>query len=1059
MSIQRLPVVSCFVAALLVASAAHAGVFWSSAFTGDGDSGISAAKTYTHAANIRGGNVTVNGVLFTGGDASGPGWSLNGTSNTLNGSGAGNVSGSAGQLVSDFRYGPSNAQPTLTLTGLTPGASYVTTWYNKSWGNAGGRFIGVSASDGGGIRFDENFTGNNNGNQLRYGFVAPASGNITYTFANATDTYHHYAFSNEQAPAGSYQSPFSTALFNNDADCGIATSGLYTHAVDTAGTNASGFRSVNNVQFERGQPPSGGNTSGSNWSITGANSGWAGSAGNVTGGVASLISDFWYNGNPMTTTLTGLVPGRQYTATWYNRGFGPAGTRAITITTDNGVGGPTIDTFGFDENFSGDGNGNVLRYTYTAPASGQFRVSFTPQGADTFHQYAFTNQLVPAGNALLTESFNSSANQSPLNATPQAASRQTGPLAGTGWTGGGNIQLGNGGTPHPGVLLMADSGWSGLIHNFNKSESAGGMSIEFDIDPKWTGYSGGDLSQWGAVNIGASRFTNGWVNRGDPHFGILFRGNGEFQAFDGGTTIASGPTGLGTMAGKLSHVELRLSDATDGNPFDGAGQTTIDVYLNGAASPVYSYTKTGGGYLNNFINFQGTNYGQVDNLEIRSSGTIVPSGFTAAAMTGDADSTITPDKAFTHALNFNATGNRTVSGAVFTGTGANVDNPATNNYSTANLTNNFAGHNPPVTGEVKQLLTDFLHNGESPETITLKNLRPGQKYVTTFYGTSFGGAGGRAVHITTSQGDQIAFDQNFTGGNNGNLLRYEYIAQSTSMTFTINPLTSGSMHQYALSNEIAGYRALLTDNFYVPGNPDTQNINYNLAARQGGALVAWTGGPIAYTKTANIQVGNNTGGLDGGNYLLGGNGVGSPNWNFNNEHSQGGMLISFDVAAQINSPASSDWAAIALGASEANRLTRVNGAAEHFGILFRGDGRLEAWDANTVVSPTPEVFWGPSGQGNLFHHIELLLNDPTDGNPFDGLGQTDIAVYADGLLVYSFTKPDGGYADNFINFHYSGVAGVDNLMIAQVVPEPISLALLGLGGAAIGGYLRRRRGR
>ena len=323
---------------LLVASGAAAGTFSSNAYTGDGDSGISAAKTYTHAANIRGTNVNINGVPFVSGDTSGAGWTLGGASSTFDNHGTAPIVGNIGQLVDDFRYGPANGPATLTLTGLTPGQTYKTTWHNKSFGGAGGRIVGVSASDGGGIMFDENFTGGTNGNQLNYGYVAPASGSVTYTFANGgSGSYHHYGFSNEEAPAGSFASPFSTALFNNDADSGIGTSTLYTHTLDTAGTNGSGFRSVNGVQFERARPPAGGNTVGSNWSIAGANNGWSGSAGNVTGDVGALISDFWYNGNPQSTTITGLVPGQQYVATWYNRGFGPAGTRVQTVTTDDGA--------------------------------------------------------------------------------------------------------------------------------------------------------------------------------------------------------------------------------------------------------------------------------------------------------------------------------------------------------------------------------------------------------------------------------------------------------------------------------------------------------------------------------------------------------------------------------------------------------------------------------------------------------------------------------------------------------------------------------------------------
>ena len=46
--------------------------------------------------------------------------------------------------------------------------------------------------------------------------------------------------------------------------------------------------------------------------------------------------------------------------------------------------------------------------------------------------------------------------------------------------------------------------------------------------------------------------------------------------------------------------------------------------------------------------------------------------FAQAPFTGDADNGIDPSKAYTHAINYDFTGNVTVNGAVFTGTGAGV---------------------------------------------------------------------------------------------------------------------------------------------------------------------------------------------------------------------------------------------------------------------------------------------------------------------------------------------------------------------------------------------------
>ena len=97
-----------------------------------------------------------------------------------------------------------------------------------------------------------------------------------------------------------------------------------------------------------------------------------------------------------------------------------------------------------------------------------------------------------------------------------------------------------------------------------------------------------------------------------------------------------------------------------------------------------------------------------------------------------------------------------------------------------------------------------------------------------------------------------------------------------------------------------------------------------------------------------------------------------------------------------------------------------------------------------------------AGSTNTFNHIELLLTDPTDSNPFDGVGQTNIGVYSNGSLIYSYIKSGGGYANNFINFSSTFISGVDNFAVAQVVPEPTSVVSL-LGGLGMLLGLRRRK--
>jgi hypothetical protein len=48
----------------------------------------------------------------------------------------------------------------------------------------------------------------------------------------------------------------------------------------------------------------------------------------------------------------------------------------------------------FDQNFPGDRNPSVLRYTFTA-TDAEITFTFDPvNNADTFHQYGFTNEVV-----------------------------------------------------------------------------------------------------------------------------------------------------------------------------------------------------------------------------------------------------------------------------------------------------------------------------------------------------------------------------------------------------------------------------------------------------------------------------------------------------------------------------------------------------------------------------------------------------------------------------------------------------------------------------------------
>ena len=102
----------------------------------------------------------------------------------------------------------------------------------------------------------------------------------------------------------------------------------------------------------------------------------------------------------------------------------------------------------------------------------------------------------------------------------------------------------------------------------------------------------------------------------------------------------------------------------------------------------------------------------------------------------------------------------------------------------------------------------------------------------------------------------------------------------------------------------------------------------------------------------------------------------------------------------------------------------------HFGILFRGNGGIQAFDGNIDVTGFYGS-WGSSSNNGTLKPFSVVVTDPTDNNPFDGVGQTNIDVYANNSLIYSYVKGNGGYSDNYVNFGGLSVVGVDNLAIEK----------------------------
>ncbi len=198
------------------AISANAGSFYQAGAGGDVSSGVSSTKTYTHAVDLnRGGGDTaggndalplvINGVTFHTGGTTGPdairgnGYTLDfqTPAATFDGNG-GNSTQHVQDLLDDFFYdggSPASAQ-TLTLNNLTPGQNYITSFYVGGFQGANQT---ISTDDGSGATLTTD-RGGPYGRRIMYAFTAPASGNITYSFAaaNNADAFHQYGFTNEK---------------------------------------------------------------------------------------------------------------------------------------------------------------------------------------------------------------------------------------------------------------------------------------------------------------------------------------------------------------------------------------------------------------------------------------------------------------------------------------------------------------------------------------------------------------------------------------------------------------------------------------------------------------------------------------------------------------------------------------------------------------------------------------------------------------------------------------------------------------------------------------------
>lgn len=171
---------------------------WNSAlWTGDADSGISSAHTYTHAYNLgQATDVTLNGIKFTGvggANPTVPGRFSYTAPNVQNPNAQNNLTGDSFNLGGAFVYG--NAR--LTLEGLTAGATYQLRLFGAGFGPNDGRRVSTWSGGGQMLTVDENAPGQGNGIIVTYDYTAASSTESVEVRNVGFGTYHVWAFANQ----------------------------------------------------------------------------------------------------------------------------------------------------------------------------------------------------------------------------------------------------------------------------------------------------------------------------------------------------------------------------------------------------------------------------------------------------------------------------------------------------------------------------------------------------------------------------------------------------------------------------------------------------------------------------------------------------------------------------------------------------------------------------------------------------------------------------------------------------------------------------------------------
>jgi len=662
-----------------------AGVVSSTNWTNDADSGLSSSKNYSHAVNLAGDAVAINGVAFSGSPSnlmSGTNWEIRkedgggyGNYNITDFGYSPNISGSSIALSTNILFDLINSG-CLTLSGLNSGKKYNLTIYSLGMdygltgpGSATTRYNYYATSDGGIISIlNQNEFGTNNGQLLTYKYTASSDGIFSISAAPTNNPLAWYAFSNEILPP--------------DAPTTItASQGTYSDKVVVS------WSSVSEADFYTLYRADSSDISTTNFSVQITTNIY-----NDTTVSQSQYYYYWVNAENSGGVTDIVGPAKGFTSSSQP----PNQPTNISPVAFNSVTSPVI--------FSASSYSDPGGYSFSASQwqvasddifseevwnSGELIPSniltasqnIIPAGTNYWHvRYkdefnswsawsagtSFICITNPSQSTIFVDTFNVSGNGD-INLGYANSGRQYGDAAPLTYKISGTTEAGNS-SAHPGKLLLGKNSGCSPNHSFTEKSN---FKIEFSAKP----HNSDNSTDWLSCSFGKSD-QNSFMPDSSGGMGTVFSADGLFKLFRSSSLVAVTSNALPVSG---TYRVMICSSATDfENP------VSLSVFVNGLPIKFFDsfnkyFYQASSGFEDNYISFYnynsvGNNASLIDNFSVKKSH--APASI--SKWTDDSTSLIEAEKEYTHLVNLNG-GDVTINGQDFIGTGALTNDSFFNN--------------------------------------------------------------------------------------------------------------------------------------------------------------------------------------------------------------------------------------------------------------------------------------------------------------------------------------------------------------------------------------------